>query len=325
MDLMPSDQAAPPQRMLTRLVADFGIEVICAWMSALGDLKPVVVFQGVHLANTEFLLADDAAAAAHAAEGPPDALRRPIRVHALAHSLGLSPETTRRMVNRLEADGYCERRPNGVIAPAEVMRRPVVTAAEDATLASFLRLLKDMHQLGWRPPPVAALDQDDLSLEALAPVRRLLLLNIQDYAYRSVLECVPVHGNDYLRGLIFVAIMSENTQGVTYDPTLAWTFASAGSPPPDELREPVSIRSVAGRLGLPPETVRRYINQLLRLGHCQRGPEGIVIPTEFMMRPDLMRCGLNTYMWFLNMMRRMDRQLAECGFDLRRPAVADSL
>lgn len=299
---------APPQRLLARVVAEFGILVIGAWVEALGDLKSALVFQGVNLANTEYLLTDAAAARAHGRDGPPDHLRRPIRVHALAQSLGLSPETARRVILRLEAEGLCERRDAGVaIAPA-ALARAQIRAAEDLTLSCFIRELKVLDDLGWRPAPIAA-PGGELTVEALTPWRHLVLLNIQDYVYRSALEMIPLFDHDYAKGLIFMGILCDNIRGITYDRKLSWDYATAGAPPPDDLREAVSIRSVGVKLGFAPETTRRYVNSLLREGLCMRTDDGVVIPAEVLTRPEFVRSGLNMHMWFQAMLKRLDRQM----------------
>jgi DNA-binding IclR family transcriptional regulator len=306
------DVDAPPQRLLARVVAEFGLEVIGAWVEALGDLKSALVFQGVNLANTEYLLTDTVAARAHGRDGPPDHLRRPIRVHALAQSLGLSPETARRVVLRLEADGLCERRDAGVaIAPA-ALENARIRAAEDLTLSSFVRELKVLDELGWRPSPITA-PGGEMTVEALAPWRHLVLLNIQDYVYRSALEMIPMFSGDYAKGLIFMAILADNIRQITYDRQLSWDYATAGAPPPDDLREAVSIRSVGVKLGFAPETTRRYVNSLLREGLCVRTDNGVVIPVEVLTRQEFVRSGLDMHMWFLAMLKRLDRSLNSAG------------
>lgn len=303
---------APPQRLLARVVAEFGLEVIGAWVEVLGDLKSALVFQGVSLANSEYLLTDAAAAKAYGRDGPPDHLRRPIRVHALAQSLGLSPETARRTILRLEADGLCQRRDAGVaIAPA-ALTDPRIRAAEDLTLASFVRELKVLDELGWRPAPVAAPD-GVLTVEALAPWRHLVLLNIQDYVYRSALEMIPLFDRDYAKGLIFMAILAENIRRITYDRLLSWDYATAVAPPPDDLREAVSIRSIGVKLGFAPETTRRYVNSLLREGLCVRTDDGVVIPVEVLTRPEFVRSGLDMHMWFQAMLKRLYRSVNSAG------------
>lgn len=306
------DVEAPPQRLLARVVAEFGLEVIGAWVEALGDLKSALVFQGVNLANTEYLLTDAVAAKAHGRDGPPDALRRPIRVHALAQSLGLSPETTRRAILRLEADGLCERRVAGVTIPPAALERASIRAAEDLTLASFVRELKMLEELGWRSAPIAA-PGGELTVEGLAPWRHLVLLNIQDYVYRSALEMIPLFDHDYAKGLIFMAILSDNIRQITYDRELSWNYAAASAPPPNDIREAVSVRSIGAKLGFAPETPRRYVNSLLNEGLCTRTLDGVVIPAEVLIRPEFVRSGLNIHMWFQAMLKRLDRGLNSAG------------
>jgi DeoR/GlpR family transcriptional regulator of sugar metabolism len=51
------------------------------------------------------------------------------------------------------------------------------------------------------------------------------------------------------------------------------------------MRRPVSILAVAGSLGLPYETVRRYVTKLVKMGLCIRVRGGVIAPTSGMFRP----------------------------------------
>jgi DNA-binding Lrp family transcriptional regulator len=73
---------------------------------------------------------------------PPDNVRRPISVLAVANGLGIPYETVRRHVSRLVKAGRCVRVKGGVLAPAAGMRRPETDAAIMHNLANLCRLYR---------------------------------------------------------------------------------------------------------------------------------------------------------------------------------------
>lgn len=48
--------------------------------------------------------------------------------------------------------------------------------------------------------------------------------------------------------------------------------------PPDTMRRPVSVLSLASSLGLPYETTRRHVEKMVKSGMCVRVKGGVVIP-----------------------------------------------
>jgi hypothetical protein len=77
----------------------------------------------------------------------PDALRRPVSVLALADTLGLPYETTRRRLAQLAAAGYCTRVPGGVITPVAT-DGPGHDAVRRANLANLQRMFRTLRQAG---------------------------------------------------------------------------------------------------------------------------------------------------------------------------------
>lgn len=76
----------------------------------------------------------------------PDALRRPVSLSALARSLNLSIETTRRHVMALEAAGFLERTPGGgVLVTRALLDRPDVQAAVDQNEIALTRLTRRLE------------------------------------------------------------------------------------------------------------------------------------------------------------------------------------
>ncbi len=81
-------------------------------------------------------------------ELPPDAVRKPVTVRALAGSLGIPYETTRRYVNRLTAMGVCLRVEGGIIATAAALGGGASHAALAANLVNLRRLCRNLRRVG---------------------------------------------------------------------------------------------------------------------------------------------------------------------------------
>jgi hypothetical protein len=111
-----------------------------------GDLVKALVLRAVVAANISHIDQQAEASARYAAldRVPPDAMRRPVSVLALAGSLGLPYETTRRRVAGLIREGRCVRVKGGIVAPSETLCRP---AAEQAALANLLNARRFVRAL----------------------------------------------------------------------------------------------------------------------------------------------------------------------------------
>ncbi len=313
---MPVTTGGPPQRLVTRVVLEYLITLTVAAAKAHdGDFKAMVVFMAIQHANVEYMESDPARAASYFGGYPSDDLRRPITAHALSQSASLPPETCRRYVQRLVEQGNCRRVDGrGLIVPSEVMAREPFAASIDATYDAFVTLLKGLHGLGFdalaaagarRAPAEAAVRPAPESLKyALSAV-------MTGYVMRVILDGVGIHGNDFVRGLIFITVMAMNVERITHDPSDAWRFAEAHTTPPDHMRAPASIRAVSDRLGLPYETTRQHLIRMVNLGRAQRVDGGFIIPGPVNQDPANLRSGLNIYLWLM----RAIGQLERLGFD----------
>lgn len=117
------------QRLAARASIEFflrGVEM-AAGMSG-GDILRGIIFLAIVHANTRHVDGKPDIAARYSASDAilPDEHRRPVSVYAIAKSLSLSYETTRRYVAKLEADGRCVRGADrkGVYVPAAVLAEP---------------------------------------------------------------------------------------------------------------------------------------------------------------------------------------------------------
>lgn len=116
--------------------------------------------------------------------------------------------------------------------------------------------------------------------------RAVVRLSAQ-YFLRTLDVAKAAHGGDPLRAIIFTAIWSANVGHIR--PNAG--FDSMAHLPPDDLRRPVTIAGISQSLGMPAETVRRYIARLIDEGLCVRhGRKGVIVPSEVFARPDMIGC-----------------------------------
>ena len=152
MDEMSADVAAETAgaRVAARLSSDYVLRSLLLLAGRYdGELMTGVVSLAIIAANTAHL--EQAAGTPQypdLGEIPPDDLRKPISVLALAGSLGLPFETTRRHVNRLRKAGRCVRVKGGVIVPAESLRNFDNDAALVANLTNLRRLFRSLAKAG---------------------------------------------------------------------------------------------------------------------------------------------------------------------------------
>ena len=79
---------------------------------------------------------------------PPDEVRKPVSVMAVAETLGIPYETARRHVNKLLKAGRCERLGGGVIVPRRAIDDPVRDAAMLSNLVNLRRLFRGLKRAG---------------------------------------------------------------------------------------------------------------------------------------------------------------------------------
>lgn len=138
-------------RVVTRLSVSFILRALLAAAAPFGgDVMLAVVTWGIMAANVEHI--------DHPTHGEgdyhgldldvPDDRRRPISILALAQSLGLPYETTRRYVNRLLDMGVCQRTLRGVIVTGSALAAEGHDRALLANVGNLRRLLKDLRRLG---------------------------------------------------------------------------------------------------------------------------------------------------------------------------------
>lgn len=147
-------------QQLKRRVARLSIEYFLAGLEkiegALGaDTVNAVLFLTINRLNLAPLFEDPELALRQSATGgvAPDDLRRPVTTYALARTVGLPYETTRRHVARLVDGGWCERAAgNALIVPGRVLKIPAMEGASLGAWEATQRFVRALAELGMPMP-----------------------------------------------------------------------------------------------------------------------------------------------------------------------------
>lgn len=139
----PAASAPISTRDAARLLLRFTAEAIEAFAHVHGNLVSAIVWTGIVAANVRHLRGNAALERACADEHapPPDHLRRPVTIRALARDLRMPAETTRRHVATLVAEGRAQASEEGVIVPAAVLMGPRLLRYNRRTAAAFHQLV----------------------------------------------------------------------------------------------------------------------------------------------------------------------------------------
>lgn len=308
-------QGNPPARVLIRSFADMTLRFTQA-ERGLHDGDPLTsfVFKALYRANTRHLpyasadsiLLGQIGKPAAAALAERRALLRPISINAIAQSLGLPYETLRARAQAMIAKGHVERVPGGLIAVGAVEPEGPFADALLEGHAIILDSFSALKALGF-----------DFSVDAVPaiasspPPPGLVVRVVQDMSgrYNEVLE--PVFGG-VMPLLIWAGVMRANVRHLMADPEMAWRYASHDEPPPDTLRRPISIRALAGEVGLPFETTRRHVAAMIEKGWLAMvAGQGVITPVSALGSDSLGRA--NTQL--PGLYARLIRDLSRLGFD----------
>ena len=213
---------------------------------------------------------------------PPDEMRRPVSVSAIANSLCLPFETVRRRTAGLAAQGVVQIAKRGVIVPTGAFNSPFYRMAAEANYVLVRNLYFRLRGIGLledlpRPngPP----------FDPEHPPVRLVIRLSSDYLLRLA-EPVTRHMGDVVSGLLLMDVIHANTEHLPDteggDPAGGW---AAEGFVPDILRRPVRPTALSARLGIPLETVRRRLQRLVDADQCERMEDGYVVPARILARP----------------------------------------
>lgn len=272
----------PSTRVVSRSAINFVLDMIT--FAKPKDFVDPLLTLAVVQANLAHLMRDPVMQRTYSGfdAAPPDELRRPVSINALAHSLKLPYETARRRVRRMAADGICQISEKGVLVPADSLKSPdhLRRLMGNAMLTrDFYWRLRDMGWLEDLPQPVG--DTSDLGAQGV-PMRSMARL-FTEYLLR-LMEMLTTHIGDVVTGVLWVAILGANTEKM---PDTVPGSEELDADLSDHYRRPVRVPELATRLGLPQETTRRHCAKLLAEGRIARMPNGYVITAEILSRPHI--------------------------------------
>lgn len=207
-----------------------------------------------------------------------ETLARPVSGSAIAQSMGIPLTTVRRHAADLVAAGVAERRARGFSVVEAFYRDPRLPTFAQEDVMGLARMTQALVQAGYALPrgwSPAVLDSVPAGV-----VERL----IQAFALRAM-ETFTTSHDGFLPGGIVAAIVASNVRAITADPVLAARYAADDTPPPDELRAPVSVRALAQELDVPFETVRRRVAALEQAGVVIRSARGVIVPGRLLQTP----------------------------------------
>jgi hypothetical protein len=233
------------------------------------DLIDGLLFAAIQAANISAISSDPELQLRYAVltNPPPDGLRRPVSISAVAHSLRMPFETARRRVRGLAQIGALTVTPRGVLVSHQALGHP------DFLGNVFLRheRLRDFYfetrELGVLPP--AARTSSTPAPVWDAPPLRLTNRLIWEYMLR-VADDLGATVGDTTNGVILLAMAQENTEGFGPEELAVWARDSLAQ------ARPVRNGRLAQRLNFSSETLRRHVITLESRGFCVRGPRGLI-------------------------------------------------
>jgi DNA-binding Lrp family transcriptional regulator len=233
------------------------------------DLVDGLLLAAIQAANVSVISSDPELQVRHAllTQPPPDDLRRPVSISAIAHSLRMPFETARRRVGRMAQAGTVIVTARGVLISRPAMVHPSVLQSVMLRHEHLKDFYFETRDLGVLPP--AARSSSGRGPVWDAPPLRLTNRLIWEYMLR-VTDDMGATVGDTTNGVILLAMAQENTAGFAPEALAAW----ARDPP--ALARPVPNVQLAKRLNVSAETLRRHVIALESRGLCSRGPRGLV-------------------------------------------------
>lgn len=236
-------------------------------------------------------------------QAPPDDLRRPVSINAVATSLRLPFETTRRRVRKLEEAGIIQTTPKGVFIASAPINDPFYRMA----FTAHYEKLRTLYGRLWRLGLLRDLPRRDIAFDPANPPIRLATRLSREYVLRLV-DPLTEHMGDLLTGVILMDVVHANTEHLPDS-----EGGSDGEEPnnyvPDERRRPIRAATISQRLNVSHETVRRHLKSLVDDDRCVVMRGGYVVPARVLSRGPFLRYMLDNQIH----MQRLFQGLAESG------------
>ena len=250
-----------PARLIGRLGAEFVIDCLVATRHAC-----FAAFTGGATYDRVVLYL---ALMRHAACPLPGARVAPgaVSIAGLAASLNQPFETLRRHVQGLERHGLVERTSAGVILTTSHCYSPEMLALAHHIHDAMVSMIADLLRLGISMPPTRQVDR-------CRPAETLN--SALDMALYLCERMRPVHGTS-LAAVVTNVIVTANVRSITHDPVLAMQYGAIDTIPPDHLRRPIKVASIARAISLPYSTVAREVKRLSATGVATIHPDGVIV------------------------------------------------
>jgi DNA-binding Lrp family transcriptional regulator len=230
------------------------------------DVVDGLLFAAIQAANVSAISSDPELQVRYAilADAPPDELRRPVSISAIAHSLRMPFETARRRVQALAQVGAMVVTSRGVLVSHQALGHPDFLGNVVLRHERLREFYFETRDLGLLPPAPHLMPNRVWD----APPLRLTNRLIWEYMLR-VADDLGATVGDATNGLILLAMAEANTEGFGPQALAAWARD------PLALARPVRNGRLAQRLNFSTETLRRYVIALESRGFCMRGPLGL--------------------------------------------------
>jgi DNA-binding Lrp family transcriptional regulator len=272
----------PPLRAIARIVDIWSLDIVNDWYRFFGgDTRKAEICLFIRLANTEYLL-DDAVMAAryrNTAVSPADC--RPIKIAAIAETLGFDYETVRRKIALLQADGHCLVDDRGVILQLPEEGSPAFIAHPGGLPARLETLVDRLRSLvienGYDAAAVAELRAAlNLDFTRVADADTLVTIIVGQSMARTLFASTTLFGADRDSAAVYLTIYVESERVLAHDPQLSRADGWIDSEMVVGAYQPVTLRGIARCIGLPTETVRRKVNRLVDKQLIKRVPLGLL-------------------------------------------------
>lgn len=310
--LHPDPSTDPPRMALAWRIAPASLAFILdvrAISRRDRDLIDSLLFATIIASNVAPLTQDASLQLTYASSPAPPEARRPVSVNAVAQSMRIPFETARRRIRAMAKEGILEISPRGVVAPHSILQRPDFIQGILQRHERVGRFYRDLAAIG-------ALDSISAAPSATADAPVLITNRLTwEYVLRMADEMIEMIG-DPLSGLIQLEIIRHNIEGLAPEELAAWAHA------PPAGGQPIRTGVLAARLGLSPETARRYVMGLEAAGFCARSSRGALAILPPHRDTSLRRVVLDN----LSNVQRMFSRLGQLGvlstFDRETPAAA---
>ena len=199
-------------------------------------------------------------------------LGRPVTGTAIAHSMHLSYTTVRRQAADLVEAGLLMRDAGGFRIAEGLFSDGSIGRISVADTADLTRCLKALAEAGYGPATI------EFAALPASVVARLIV----DFALRALETFTQLYDNA-TTGVIMTAIIAANVRHINAHPELSQLYAAENLPPPDALRRPITVRALAREIGIPFETVRRHVAQLITDGRVRQKDDGVFVSSELLL------------------------------------------